>query len=97
MYSSDLHWAVAKATINTVFKAIFIKEALSIVGSKGSSIRALRTKERSLGCATDILRTAVIHVSSQTFSKQPISRKEAANADLYPLMADTEKVVEKIH
>jgi hypothetical protein len=39
---------VAKATKNTVFKVIYFKEALSI-GSKGSSIRALRTKERPNG------------------------------------------------
>jgi hypothetical protein len=81
------------------------------MGSKGSTIRALRTKERSqrdvwiltLGRATDMLRRAVVHVSSQTFSQQPISLKEVAKADLYPLMADIEiflslkKVVEKIH
>jgi hypothetical protein len=36
--SSDLRWAAARATKNTVFKVIFFKEALSI-GSKGSSIR----------------------------------------------------------
>jgi hypothetical protein len=35
------HWAVAFR--NTVFKVTYFKEALSI-GSKGSSIRALRTK-----------------------------------------------------
>jgi hypothetical protein len=39
-------WAVAKATKNTVHKVIFFKEVLSI-GSKGSSIRDLRTKDRS--------------------------------------------------
>jgi hypothetical protein len=44
--SSDLRWAVDKATKNTVYKAIFFKEAFSIC-SKGYSIRALRTKERS--------------------------------------------------
>jgi hypothetical protein len=38
---------VAKATKNTIIKVIFFKEAISI-GSKGSSIRALRTKEMSL-------------------------------------------------
>jgi hypothetical protein len=37
--SSDLRWAVAKATKNTVFKAIFYEEAPSI-GSKGSSSHA---------------------------------------------------------
>jgi hypothetical protein len=35
-----------KATKNTVFKVTYFKEALSI-GSNGSPIRALRTKERS--------------------------------------------------
>jgi hypothetical protein len=29
-WSSDLRWAVAKATRNTVFKVIYFKEALSI-------------------------------------------------------------------
>jgi hypothetical protein len=38
---------VAKVTKNTIFKVILDKEALSI-GSKGSSIGALRHKERSL-------------------------------------------------
>jgi uncharacterized protein (UPF0333 family) len=45
-WSSDLRWAVAKATKNTVFKVTYFKEDLYI-GSNGSSIRALRTKERS--------------------------------------------------
>jgi hypothetical protein len=45
-WNSDIRWAVAEATRNTVFKVKNFKEALSI-GSNGSSIRALRTKERS--------------------------------------------------
>jgi hypothetical protein len=56
------------------------------IDSKGSSIRALRTKERSptldFGRAANMLRRAVIHVSSQTFSQHPISLKEVAKADL---------------
>jgi hypothetical protein len=86
---------VAKATKNTVFKVIFFKEALSH-RFKGllhkSSENQGKVWTLTLGRATDILRRAVIHVSSQTFSQQPISLKEVAKADLYPLMADTKKI-----
>jgi hypothetical protein len=70
-WSSDLRWAVAKATKNTVFKVTYFKEALSI-GSNGSSIGMLPT------CSEEL--SYMCH--PRHFPQQPISLKEVAKADL---------------